>query len=82
MRILYVGIGLVSFGLVLVSLGNGDREKGKGFISSHLRLVGPAMMGVGLVLSLVGLGVCLLCGVNKVQVEEELATREQVQVHK
>ena len=54
--VLYVGLGIVTLGMIFVALGEGE----KGFKSQHLKMVGPAMIVVGLLLALIWIFILML----------------------
>ena len=45
--LLYIGMALSSVGMILVAMGTGDRDRMRGFLSSHLKMVGPVMIITG-----------------------------------
>ena len=47
--VLYMGLGLITVGMIFVALGEGD----KGFKSHHLKLFGPSMIILGFAISLI-----------------------------
>jgi len=51
---LYIGIGMVSIGLIITCVGLGD----KGFHTLQLKLVGPIMVGAGVCLALLRILFC------------------------
>ena len=68
---LYVGLGLVSVGMVITFVGLGDKVKQQqirrahksilqGFKSMQLRMVGPGLVGLGLLLTLLRVLLCII----------------------
>ena len=45
--LLYMGMAMGSVGMILVAMGTGDRDRMQGFLSSHLKMLGPIMVVSG-----------------------------------
>ena len=74
--LLYVGLGIISVGLVITVVGLGD----KGYQTLELQVVGPGVVGCGAVLVVVRVILCLLSGGEKdalVDCEEQSTAQEQ-----
>jgi len=54
--LLYVGLGLISVGMVITFVGLGD----KGFKSMQLRMVGPGLVGLGLLFTFLRVLLCIV----------------------
>ncbi|CAL4104814.1 unnamed protein product, partial [Meganyctiphanes norvegica] len=52
--VLYVGLGLISIGLIITFVGMGDR----GFKTSELKLIGPSLIGCGVLFSILRILFC------------------------
>ena len=54
--ILYLGLVLVAIGMIMTSMGTGDRDKMQGYLSTHLKMMGPIMVLLGGFISIIRIG--------------------------
>ena len=69
--VLYLGMAMGSVGMILVAMGTGDRDRMKGFLSTHLKMLGPIMVISGGVLCLVRIALMFKPVSNMVDKDEQ-----------
>jgi hypothetical protein len=74
--LLYLGMAMGSVGMILVAMGTGDKDRMQGFLSSHLKMLGPIMVVSGGLLCVARIAFMFKPVGNMVGEEEEKSSIE------